>query len=84
MQHSSRNKGWETKIQTNFFTKQSWVVKKISETKDREYIRKLLSPTLEASPDTAGDKLPRICSIPSNIAPVEKPDKEETIENMKI
>ena len=62
---------------------QNWVVKKISETKDREYIHELLSSTLEASPDTTGDKLPRIGSIPPNIAPIEKPDKEEAIENMK-
>ena len=57
--------------------------KKISETKDREYIHELLSSTLEASPDTTGDKLPRIGSIPPNIARIEKPDKEEAIENMK-
>ena len=62
---------------------QNWVVKKISETKDGEYIHELLSSTLEASPDTTGDKLPRIGSIPPNIAPVEKPDKEEAIENIK-
>ena len=62
---------------------QNWVVKKISKTKDREYMHELLSSTLEASPDTTGDKLPRIGSILPNIAPVEKPDKEEAIENMK-
>ena len=62
---------------------QNWVVKKTSETKDREYIHELLSSTLEASPDTSGDKLPWIGSIPLNIAPIEKPDKEEAIENMK-
>ena len=58
---------------------QNWVVKKISETKDREYIHELLSSTLEASPD----ELPRIGSIPLNIAPIEKPDKEEAIGNIK-
>ena len=62
---------------------QNWVVKKISQPKDREYIHELLIYTLEASPDTTGDKLPRIGSIPPNIAPIEKPDKEEAIENMK-
>ena len=62
---------------------QNWVVKKISEIKDQEYIQKLLSSTLEAPPDTTGDKLPRIYSITPNIAPIEKPDKEEAIENMK-
>ena len=62
---------------------QNWVVKKISERKDQEYIHELLSSTLEAPPDTTGDKLPRIGSIPPNIAPIEKPDKEEAIENMK-
>ena len=62
---------------------QSWVVKKISERKDQEYIHELLSSTLEAPPDTTGDKLPRIGSIPPNIAPIEKPDKEEAIEYMK-
>ena len=58
---------------------QNWVMKKISETKDREYIHELLSSTLEAFPDTTGDKLPRISSIPPNIAPIKKP----AIENMK-
>ena len=57
--------------------------KKISETKDREYIHELLSSTLEASPDITGDKLPRIGSILPNISPIDKPDKEEAIENMK-
>ena len=38
---------------------------------------------MEASPDTTGDKLPRIGLIPLSIAPIEKPDKEEAIENMK-
>ena len=60
---------------------------KISETKDREYIHKLLSSILEASSDVTGDTtsdtLPRIGLIPANIAPIEKPDKEEAIENMK-
>ena len=62
---------------------QKWVVKKISKIKDWEYIQKLLSSTLEASPDTTDDKLPRIGSIPPNIAPIEKPDKEEATESMK-
>ena len=57
--------------------------KKISETKDREYIHELLSSTLEASPDITGDKLPRIGSILPNISPIDKPDKEEAIESMK-
>ena len=60
---------------------------KISETKDREYIYKLLSSILEASSDATGDTtsdtLPRIGLIPPNIGPIEKPDKEEAIENMK-
>ena len=42
----------------------------------------ILSATLEASPGTRGDKLPRIGSIWSNIDPVEKPEKKEVIENM--
>ena len=54
----------------------------MSETKDREYIHELLSSTLEAPPDTTGDKLPRIGSSTPNIAPIEKPN-EEAIENMK-
>ena len=49
-------------------------MKKIFETKDS---------TLKASPYTRGDKLPRIGSISSNIAPVKKPKEEEAIENMK-
>ena len=48
-----------------------------------EFIIELLSSTLEASPDTKGDKLPRIGSIPLNIATIEKPDKEEAKENIK-
>ena len=61
---------------------QNWVVKKISETKDREYMHQLLSSIL-STPDTTGDKLPRIGSIPPNNAPIVKQDKEEAIENMK-
>ena len=61
---------------------QNWVIKKMSETKDREYIHELLSSTLEAPPDTTVDKLPRIGSSTPNIAPIEKPN-EEAIENMK-
>ena len=60
---------------------QSWVVKKISKTKDQEYIQELLSSPLEASPDTTGNKLSRIGSIPLNIAPTEKPNKEKAMEN---
>ena len=63
---------------------QNWVVKKISEPKGQQCIHELLIYTLEASPDTTGDKLPRIGSIPPNIRKTfEKPDKEEAIENMK-
>ena len=62
---------------------QNWVAKKISERKHQEYIHELSSSTLEAPPDSTGDQLPRIGSIPPNIAPIEKPDKEEAIENMK-
>ena len=62
---------------------QNWAVKKISKAKGRKYIHKILSSTLEASRHTAVDKLPRICSIPPNIAPIEQADKEETIKNMK-
>ena len=61
---------------------ENWVVKKIPRI-DWEYIHNLISSTLEASPDTTGDKLPRIGLIPLSIAPIEKPDKEEAIENMK-
>ena len=62
---------------------QNWVLKKISKTKDQEHIHELLSYTLKASPDSTGNKLPRIGSIPANIAPIEKSHKEEAIENMK-
>ena len=38
----------------------------------------ILSATLEASPGTRGDKLPRIGSIWSNIDPIEKPEKKNS------
>lgn len=51
--------------------------------KNREYIYESLSSTLEAPPDTRGDKLPRTGSIPPNIAPFEKSVKQDAIENLK-
>ena len=71
-------------VDTNFSkVMQNWVVKKISGTKDQKYINELLSSTLEASPDTREDKVPRIGSIPPNIASIEKPKKQKAIENTK-
>ena len=57
--------------------------KKTSGTEDGKYINELLSFTLEASPDTRGDKLPIIGSIPLNISPIEKAEKEEATKNTK-
>ena len=62
---------------------QSWVVKKITEKKNRQYLADLLSSILEESPDILGEKLPKLAAIPKNIAPVEKPNKEDAIDNMK-
>jgi hypothetical protein len=56
---------------------QSWVVKAIKEKKERHYLEPLLKMTLEAVRDIKG--LPKLSDIPKNIAPLEKPDKEEAI-----
>ena len=55
---------------------------KIFKTKDRQYINRLLSSTLEVFPDARDGKLPRIGSIPPNIVPIEKPEEQAT-KNMK-
>lgn len=62
---------------------QNWVVKKIVEQKDTKYrdelmalMSNIISTDLETLP------LPCIPEIPQNIAPLEKPNKDEAIRNM--
>ena len=61
---------------------QTWVVKKIVENKKREYLDELMEVTIKTNPTSTVGHLPNLEPIPQNIAPVEKPDKEESIMNM--
>ena len=61
----------------------SWCVKKIAAEKPREYIDKLLDITVNLK--LSGDvcELPKTKVVPNYIAPIEKPPKQEAIENMR-
>ena len=62
---------------------QSWVVKKITKEKERDYLYPLLQKTIQMKADFKGEALPNVGNIPSNIAPVEKPTKKHAIKNMQ-
>ena len=62
---------------------QNWVIKKITEKKERQYLDELMTAVVDEPPDHFGTKLPQVGDIQPNIAPVEKPNKEEAIRNMR-
>jgi len=61
---------------------QSWVVKKVSLAKEKAYIGHLMDEVvhIRSSPEYIW---PQLKDVPEYIAPIEKPDKEESIQNMK-
>ena len=61
---------------------QNWVVKKIAAEKSRHYIHDLFECTIDRNTKFE-DNIPQTGEIPKNIAPFEKPDKEESIQSMR-
>ena len=61
----------------------NWVVKKISETKDKTYIKDLVKEVKYLQQGGRIYSEPDIPIIPKNIAPVEKPDKKEAIKDKR-
>ena len=57
----------------------SWVVKKVKEKKNRIYLKNLKEEAFHLVSNGEEVLLPNI-TFPSNIAPCEKPDKEESIQ----
>ena len=63
---------------------QSWVIKKITtKKKERQYLDELMTAVVDESPDLLGTKLREVGDIQPNIAPIEKPNKEEEIRNTR-
>ena len=62
---------------------QNWCVKKIAKKKSREYQNELLETTIKFKETPEIDSMPVLQNIPKNIAPVERPNKQEAIETMR-
>ena len=63
----------------NFST---WVIKKVKKPCDRTYLDELLKEVVWLCESNEYVHFP-VVSAPKNIAPIEKPDKDESILNMK-
>ena len=61
----------------------NWVIKKIKERGNKAYLQALFKELVWLRVSNEYVPLPKLPIIPKNIAPVEKPDKEECIKNMK-
>ena len=62
---------------------QSWVVKAIKEPKQKHYIEHLLFEVFESLSTDEVYEVPKLENVPDNIAPGEKPSKQECIKNKK-
>ena len=62
---------------------QSWVVKKIKAPKDKCYIDDIVEETLYIRQSGEKYPLPNLPKAPTNIAPSERPNKEEAIDSMR-
>ena len=60
----------------------SWVIKKVRGKHDKKYIHHLLEEVTRLKISKETSSLPNIV-VPQNIAPIEKPKKEDAISNMK-
>ena len=60
----------------------NWVIKKIKERGNKAYLQALFKELVWLRVSNEYVPLPKLPIIPKNIAPVEKPDKEECIKNM--
>ena len=61
---------------------QNGCVKKIVNKKSREYINDLLDTTVTTKCSPGSPDMPNLQTIPENIAPVERPNKQEAIKTM--
>ncbi len=62
---------------------QTWVVKKLASPKDRAYLNHLIDEVKHIQLSGEEYPLPSLGNVPSNIAPTEKPNKQEAIDNMR-
>ena len=62
---------------------QSWVINKVMEPKQKLYIDHLLQELQNILEGQEKQKLPKLLNVPKNIAPTEKPDKEQAILNKR-
>ena len=60
----------------------TWVIKKVKKPSNRTYIYELLKEVVWLRKSNEHVHFP-VVNVPKNIAPIEKPDKEESIPNMK-
>ena len=61
----------------------SWVIKKVKEPGDKAYLDELLKEVVWLRESNEEVHFPEPSNIPKYIAPVEKPDKQESIMAMK-
>ena len=62
---------------------QSWVIKKIKSPKDKIYMDHLLDEVIYMQERKDKYPTPKLNNVPSNIAPTEKPNKTDSIKNMR-
>ena len=62
---------------------QTWVMKKLASPKERLYLKHLIDEVMHMQLKKETYPLPSLGNVPSNIAPTEKPNKEEAIVNMR-
>ena len=80
----SETKAGDKRVKLQFSkVTQSWVVKNIKEPKQKAYIEHILFEIFETVSSNETYESPKLENVPSNIAPIEKPSKEECIKNKK-
>ena len=62
---------------------QSWVIKSVTETKQKVFLDHLIQEVRSIVEGHEKQALPKLSNVPTNIAPTEKPDKEDSIKNRK-
>ena len=62
---------------------ESWVVKKITAPKDRRYLNDLVLEVKHMAISQDEYTTPKVSNVPTNITPVEKPDKKVSVKHMR-
>lgn len=62
---------------------QNWVVKKVSSQKEKVYLDHLLAEVNFIQSSNTRYSLPKLDGVPKNIAPSQKPNKKEAIQNIR-